>query len=185
MLARRFLLLLWSVVRPYTGASQCWSRSQSLIHTPPLTVRRDVSPSKSRRSVASLMAPCGMVWRLALVGFFLGVLALTLQDAASPIAGEAMGPFTVPALWSGDSPNLGRAEEHPLTTEARLAPPPDERFMLDNNDVDDDDFSAMALPTLRAYVLPPAPVGIGINGSIHVSFWPTHYLVRPQVLTRP
>ena len=65
-----------------------------------------------------------------------------------------------------------------------VAGPSGDRFMLDDSDVDGDDPSPMSLLTLRAHCLPPASLCGGINGSPHVSLWPVHYIVRPQLLTR-
>jgi hypothetical protein len=125
-----------------------------------------------------------VVLRLALVGFVLAVLALSLTEEASPVAGETMSLLRVMGLRSAVSPVLSRSEEHSLPTAARLASPPDESFTLDDYDWDDDDASDMLLLIPRAHILPPTAVCRDSTGSTQTRLWPTHYLVRPQLLTR-
>jgi hypothetical protein len=183
-LARRFLLVLWSAVTPSTRASSFWSRLQYVTHDHPLVVSRDFPPYQQRRPVAGLTTPRGIVWRLALVGCFLGILAPSLQDAASPVAGKAMGPLRLMALGSRASFVLSRAGDRSLTLTAHLGSRPDDRFTLDDKDLDDDDSTAMPPLILGAYFLPPAPIGIGFNDSTRACVWPARYLTRPQLLTR-
>ena len=71
-----------------------------------------------------------------------------------------------------------------LTTAAYLALPPNERVTPDGYDVGDDNSSDMPLLILRAHVLIVVPSAIDFNGSTHACWWPAHYLVRPQLLTR-
>jgi hypothetical protein len=183
-LARRFLLLLWSAVTPSAGASSFWSRLQYVTHAHLLAVSRNSSPYKQRRPMAGLTTPRGIVWGLALVGCFLGCLALSLQDTASPVAGKAIDPLHCMALESRVYFVLNRAGEPPLTLTAHLGSQPDDRFTLDDNDLDDDDSSAMPPLILVGYFLPPAPIGIGFNDSTRACVWPARYLTRPQLLTR-
>jgi hypothetical protein len=184
MLVRWFLPFRWSAARPGAGASQFRSRLQHFTPAQPLAVRRDVPPFRPSRPTAGRRTPCDMVLRLALVGFVLSILALSLPDAARLVAGEAMGPLRVVALESRASPAFSRSAEHPLSTAARLTSPPEERFMLHDYDWDDDDSLDMLLLILKAHALPPTAVYRGFNGLTHACLWPTHYLVRPQLLTR-
>jgi hypothetical protein len=121
---------------------------------------------------------------LALVGLFCAVLGPSLQDAASLVAGEALDALRVMALGSRVSLVLSRAEQRDLTTAAHLASAPGEPFMLNDCDVDDDETSDMPLLIRRVHVLPPAAIDAGLNSSTHICLWPTHYLVRPQLLAR-
>jgi hypothetical protein len=125
-----------------------------------------------------------MVRSLAVVGCFLSILALSLPEAASLVTGEMVSLLRVVALGSGASPVLSRSAEHPLTTAAHLASSPDESFATDDYDMADDDSSDMSLLVLNAHVLPPTAVCRGFNASTHSCLWPTHYLERPQLLTR-
>jgi hypothetical protein len=125
-----------------------------------------------------------MVWRLALVGFVFGILALSLQLAARPVSGEVIDLLRAMVLGSWDSLVLSRAEVRPLTTVGHLASPPDEGFMQDDCDVDDDEFSDMLLLVLRAYVPRRALLCRSINGSPRAYLWPAHYFMRPQLLAR-
>ena len=184
MLMRWFLPLLYFVIGLYAGASQFWSRPQCLTHAQPLPAGRKVPPFRPRRPVAGPTPPRSRVWRLAIGGCFYGALALSLQDAASLVAGETMGWLRIMAPGSGAFLALSRAMEHPLTIAGRLGSQPDECFTRDDSDVDGDDFSPIPPLILRADFLPPALVGIDLNGSTHTCVWPTYYLVRPQLLTR-
>ena len=125
-----------------------------------------------------------MVWSWLLVGFVFGFLALSLQDAASPVASEVMASLRIMALRLGASPTLSSIEVWPLLPMAHLTSLSDARGMLDDYDDDDDDSSAMLLLTLRPPVLPPVPVGVHLYSVTHASFWPTPYHVRPQLLSR-
>jgi hypothetical protein len=184
MLARWCLPFRWSAARPDAGASQLWSRCQHFTPAQPLAVRRDVPPFRPSRPTAGRRTPCDRVLRLALVGFVLSILVLSLLDAAGSLEGEAIGPLRVVALESKASFVLSRAEEHPLVPAARLTAPPDERFTLHDYDWDDDDSLDKLLMVLTAHVLPLAAVRIMFDGSTHACLWPTYYLVRPQLLTR-
>jgi hypothetical protein len=183
-LAKHFLPLLCSAIRLYAGTWHVWRKPQCPIHGQPLAVRRDFSPSRSRERMAGPRMPDGMVWILALVGCLFGILALSLAHAASPAAGEVMGPLSTIVSGSGASPVLSRVEARPLTTMTFFASPSDESFTLDDNDLDDDDSSAMPLRILRGHFLPPTPVCVCFTGSTHTCLWPTHYFMRPQLLTR-
>jgi hypothetical protein len=184
MLARWLLPFLWSAASSDARSSQFGNRPQRLTHAQPFAARRDVSLFRPSRSTVGRRTSCDMVLRLVLVGFVLSVLALSLPDAAGSLEGEAMESLRVTALGSGAFPALSRAESRPLTTAAHVASPPDESFTLDDYDWDDDDSLDMLLMVLTAYVLPLAAVRIRFDGSIHACLWPTHYLVRPQLLTR-
>ncbi len=183
ILTGRVRPLRGSAVRPYIGTSQFWSRSKHLTQAQPPAVRRDSLPFRTR-PVARVSTPLRMVWSWVLVGFVFGVLALSLQDAASPVASEMMASLRVMALRLGAFPALSSTEEWPLLPMARLTSLLDERCMLDDYDVDDDDSSAMPLLTLRPHVLSPVSVSVRLHSAIHASFWPTPYHVRPQLLTR-
>jgi hypothetical protein len=184
MLARRFPLLLCTVVRPCAGVSQFWSGPPCLAHAQPFVVRRGLPPTRPRRLMTGSRTLHSMLWRLALVAFVLGLLALHLPDVASLSAGEATGLLRAMAPGPGASLVFSLAEERPLATVADLSSPPDARFTPDGSDVDNDDSSAIPLLIRRVDFLPPAPVGIDLNGSTHACFWPAHYLVRPQLLSR-
>jgi hypothetical protein len=125
-----------------------------------------------------------MVRSLAVAGCFLLILALGLPEAASLATGEMMSLLRVVALGSGAYPILSRSAEHPVTTVTHLASSPDESFTADDYDMADDDASDMSLLVLKAHVLPPTAVCRGFNASTHACLWPTHYLERPQLLTR-
>jgi hypothetical protein len=125
-----------------------------------------------------------MLVRLALVGFLLSVLVLSLQDVASLVAGEAMGSRRLTTLGAEFPLVLSRAEEHPLTIAAHLGSQTIEQFMRDGSDVDNDDSSAIPLLIRRIDFLAPAPVGIDLNGYTHACVRPARYLVRPQLLSR-
>jgi hypothetical protein len=184
MLARWFLPLLWSAIRLCAGTSHVWRRPQYLAHAQSLATRRDFPSSLPKQPRAGPGTLRRMVWSRVLMGFVFGVLALSLQYVASPVTGEPMGLLRVMTLGSGAFPVLSHAEQGPLTTVAHLVAPPDENFILNAYDVDDDDASDMPLWILRADVLPLVPAGISFHDSTHACLWPTHYLVRPQLLTR-
>src|SRR5262245_48679106 len=86
-------------VGSYIGTSQLWSSSKHLTRAQSLTVRHDSLPL-SKRPIARVSLLRRMVWSWLLVGFVFGVLALSLQDAASPVASEVMASLRVMALRS-------------------------------------------------------------------------------------
>src|SRR5215475_6918942 len=108
MLARWFLPLLWSTVRPHAGTSHDWGRPQSLTYAPPLAARRGFPPSQPQLALTGLRTQQGMVWRLALVAFVLATLALSLPGAASLVAGETVSLLRVMTLGSAASSVFGR-----------------------------------------------------------------------------
>lgn len=183
ILARRVLPLRRSAVRLYIETSQFWSSSKHLTHTQPLAVRRSTLPFR-KRPVARVSTPRRMVWSWVLVGFIFGVLALSVQNAASLVASEVMASMRVMPLRLGASPALSSTAEWPLFPIAHLTALSDERCMLDVYDVDDDDASAMPLLTLKPHALTPVPVSKRLHSSTHISLWPTPYHVRPQLLAR-
>ena len=184
ILTGRVLPLRGSVVRPYIGTSQFWRSSKHLTNAQPPAVRRDSLPLR-KRPVARVSTPRRMVWSWVLVGFVLGVLALSLQDAAGPVASEVMASLRVMALRSGDSPALSSTKEWPRLPMAHLTSLSDARCMLDDYDFDDDDdASAIPLLALRPHVFSPVSASVRLHSAIHVSFWPTPYHTRPQLLTR-
>jgi len=153
-LGRWLVPLLWSAVRSDAITLQYWGRTRYPAYVRFFTSRRDFPLFSPSRPVAGHRTPRRMVWRLALSGLFYGVLALSLPDLASSAVGEVMGSLYLISLRSGASPVLSRAETCPL---APLTPPAsqfNERFTLDDSDVDDDN----SLLTFRAHFLPPAPV---------------------------
>jgi hypothetical protein len=184
MLARRFLPLPWPAFRPHAGASQFWSNPQPLTHAQPLATGYDLPPSRPRRTLPGSRTSRGRVWGLMVVGFFPGVPALSLPETARLVVVETMSLLHVMALRSAASPVLSRSEEHLLPTAAHLASSPDESFALDDCDWDDDNSSDMPLLIRKALVLPLTAGYVGFNGLTHASLWPTHYLVRPQLLLR-
>jgi hypothetical protein len=125
-----------------------------------------------------------MVVRLALLGFVVSVLTLSLPEATSPVAGETMSVLRVIALRSAVLPALSHAAEPSLTTAARLTARCDAHFTRDDYDWDDDNASDMLPRILSAYIFPPDTVCIGVNDLPDACVWPTHYLVRPQLLSR-
>jgi hypothetical protein len=127
---------------------------------------------------------CALVWRLALGGWCAGVLALSLPEAGSPVAGEAIGSRRLTAPRSEVCLTLDRAEEPPLTPAVRLGSPPEARSTWGDGEVDDDDPLAIPPLAFRADGPPPPPVGLDLHGSVYAGGWPTDYLVRPQLLTR-
>jgi hypothetical protein len=183
MLARRLPPLLYAVVRSSMRVLPLWRRAQHLTHGQPLTVRRYVPRYGPRHSVAFPGTPRRMVRSLAVAGCFLLILALGLPEAASLATGEMVSLLRGVALGSGASPVLSRAAEHPLTTTAHLASPPAESFTTDDYDMAADS-SDMSPLVLKAHVLPRTAVCSGCNASRHCCLWPTHYLERPQLLTR-
>src|SRR5262245_33369745 len=103
MLARRFNPLRLSAVR--SGASTLHAAyAQFFIPS------RDLLPFKPSHPAAGCRSPRGMVWRLVLLGFFCGVLTLSLQDGTRSVAGEATGPLRIMALASEVSLVPNRAE---------------------------------------------------------------------------
>ena len=171
-------------VGSYIGTSQLWSSSKHLAYAQPLAVRRN-SLLFGKRPVARVSTPRKMVWSWVLLGFVFGVLALSLQDAASPVASEVMASLRVMALRLGASPALSSTAEWPLFPVAYLTSLTDERCMSDDYDLDDDDDSAaMPLLMLKPHALTPIPVSVRLQDSTHISLWPTPFHVRPQLLSR-
>jgi hypothetical protein len=125
-----------------------------------------------------------MVWSWLLVGFVFGVLALSLQDAASPVASEVMASLRVMALRLGASPAFSSTAEWPLFSVVYLTSLTDERCMSSDYDFDDDDSAAMPLLRLKPHALTPIPVSVRLQDSTHISSWPTPFHVRPQLLSR-
>jgi hypothetical protein len=183
ILTRRVLPLRGSAVRPYIGTSQFWRSSKHLTHAQPLAVRRDSLPLR-KHPIARVSTPCRMVWIWTLVGCVLGVLALSLQGAARPVASEVLASLRVMTLRLGASPTLSSPAEWPLLPMAHFASLSDARGMLEDYDIDNDDSSVMSLRTCRPHVRSSVPVGVRVHSATYTSFWPTPYHVRPQLLIR-
>ena len=83
-LARWLLPFLWSAAKPDAGASQFWSRLQHFTPAHLFTFRHGVPLSRPKRPVAGPKIPCSIIWRLTLLRFVLGVLALSLADPVIP-----------------------------------------------------------------------------------------------------
>jgi hypothetical protein len=76
-------------------------------------------------------------------------------------------------------------EDHPAVTASRGSPPGD-NLGLDDNDLncEDDDPSSMVVQPQGIRVFPRSPTAMGMNAARHVCSWRSHFLVRPQLLTR-
>jgi hypothetical protein len=120
-----------------------------------------------------------------LVGYLIGILAVSLTHAAGPAAGETVIPLRVMSSREEASFALSSTGEDRLPPMDRLPPLFDECFMLDY-DLEDDNSSATPWLTARGHFLLQAPIFLGFNGLTHTCLWskPTHYLVRPHLLIR-
>jgi hypothetical protein len=118
-------------------------------------------------------------WRwLALMGLLLGILLLALPrapiawpppDLPSPVVRTAL--YAPLALASGDG----------------IASLPGDGVSLEPDDLDDpndDDASPLAVLTAKALHRPPVPAHRDSLGVTSARLWPSHYLWRPQLLTR-
>jgi hypothetical protein len=119
---------------------------------------------------------------LALVGLLVGDCLMALPSAVSSrrppdVPGTVVGT-AMRLLW-----NLSPRETRPATAVAPQAPRPRERIALTDGTMDDDDPWGMAAPTPAGLILPLTACGRR-TGVTDVDPWPTHYLARPQLLTR-
>ena len=149
------------------------------------------------RLLTVLRASCGRVWRQALAGLLVGILALLTwpgmlgpwspPDLRQPGTSAATPPLL--ALRSGAPPILSPPGKPSPNLGARhVSPPVDRRTPaaddLEYDDPDDDVSSSLALLTADAWLRPPAPASRDTTGITPTSWWPFPYLTRPQLLTR-
>lgn len=145
------------------------------------------------RPLAAFRTPHGKTWERALVGLLVGLLGLlswqgvllawSPPDLPPMLLGAATRPSL--ALWSATSPVLTHRGHSPPALVAGLVSPPRDREALAAEDLDDEDSpSSLAVLTVGALLLPPTPTDMGTPGVKPPFFWPSHYLTRPQLLTR-
>jgi hypothetical protein len=183
MLARWLLLFLRSAVNPDAGAPPMWHRLLPITSIRRVTYRHGGSFFSPRRAIIAPKMRLSLMGRLLLVGCVVSALALNLPQAMSPMTGEVVSLLHRLSLGSGAFPICTRAEECLARTAARLAAPAEARCTRADYDWDDD--ASDILPRLAsAHVFPSDTVSGGCNALTHADAWPTHYLVRPQRLSR-
>jgi hypothetical protein len=119
---------------------------------------------------------------LALVGLLVGGYLMVLPSGVS-----SRRPPDVPGTVVGTAMRLLRdlspQEAHPATVVAPQASRPRESIALTDGTMDDDDLWGGAAPTPAGLILPLTACRPR-TGVTDADPWPTHYLARPQLLTR-
>jgi hypothetical protein len=119
---------------------------------------------------------------LALVGLLVGGCLMVLPSAVS-----SRRPPDVPGTVVGTAmrllPNLSPRETRPATVVAPQASRPRESIALTDGTMDDDDLWGGAAPPPAGLILPLTACRLR-TGITDADPWPTHYLARPQLLTR-
>ena len=174
--------LLLAIVRPLALAAHGFSRLDSFSGPVSPHLGRFLLSSTAgqptARSPVQHRAPRA-TWRwLALVGLLMGILLLALPRA--PIAWpppDLPSPVVRTALYAPLS----------LASGAGIASLPGDGVGLEPDDLDatdDDDSSTLAVRTAKVLRRPPVAARRDRLGVTSARLWPSHYLARPQLLTR-
>jgi hypothetical protein len=171
-----------AMVRPLALAAHGFSRLDSFSGPVPPhpggVLVSSTAGQPTARSPVHQRAPRA-TWRwLTLVGLLLGILLLALPrapiawpppDLPSPVVRTAL--YAALALASGEG----------------IASLPGDGVSLEPDDLDDtndDDSSTLAVLPAQALHRPPVPAHRDSLGVTSARLWPSHYLWRPQLLTR-